>query len=173
MLTNSDAIIFGAFCLIVAEVIMIIKKVKLTRNLMIATFIMYLSVIISLLFFPIIFQEIGFDYNYNFVPFKTIIDTFENGTVYSIVIFLGNSLLLLPLGIFLRAAFNRKTVESILIILLIALLIEFLQFFIGVIIGYKYRCVDIDDFILNSIGGILGVFLYNVLPKKLKILINV
>ena len=41
--------------------------------------------------------------------------------------------------------------------LLFPLVIELLQFIIGFAIGYNYRSVDIDDFILNALGGYLGI----------------
>ena len=44
-----------------------------------------------------------------------------------------------------------------LFLLLFPLVIESLQFIIGFAIGYNYRSVDIDDFILNALGGYLGI----------------
>ena len=40
-------------------------------------------------------------------------------------------------------------------------LIEFLQLFLG-------RSVDVDDVILNTLGGLLGYLLFCFIPKKLK-----
>ena len=42
-----------------------------------------------------------------------------------------------------------------------ACLIEFLQLFLG-------RSVDVDDVILNTLGGLLGYLLFCFIPKKLK-----
>ena len=35
-----------------------------------------------------------------------------------------------------------------------------MQFIISIILGYNYKVVDIDDIILNTIGGIIGYILY-------------
>ena len=35
-----------------------------------------------------------------------------------------------------------------------------MQFIISIILGYNYKVVDIDDIILNIMGGIIGYILY-------------
>ena len=43
----------------------------------------------------------------------------------------------------------------------VSCLIEFLQLFLG-------RSVDVDDLILNTLGGLMGYLLFCLLPKKRK-----
>lgn len=169
MLTNSDAILFGFIALIIAEVILFVKKVPLARNFLIGSFILYISLIFSITLFPIVFQEIGFDYEYNFVPFKTIIASLKSFSTYSLLTLVGNIVMLLPFGFYVSASSKYSAAKGIVIILSFAFFIETMQLVIGLIIGYRYRCVDIDDFILNSIGGILGLIIYKKIPQKLKL----
>ena len=40
------------------------------------------------------------------------------------------------------------------------LLIEIVQYFIGFLIGYYYRIIDINDVIANAIGALMGYFIF-------------
>lgn len=42
-----------------------------------------------------------------------------------------------------------------------------MQFIIGMLIGYNYRSVDIDDVILNTVGGLISVLVIDYIFKKL------
>lgn len=53
-------------------------------------------------------------------------------------------------------------------IVLFSVCIELVQFIIGLLIGYNYRCVDIDDVILNSIGGIIILLIFEGIIKQVK-----
>ena len=41
-----------------------------------------------------------------------------------------------------------------------SLIIELSQFIISLFLGYTYKITDIDDLILNTIGALLGFFIY-------------
>ena len=69
---------------------------------------------------------------------------------------------MVPLG-FIIPLIQKKfnNIKSIFISSLIfSLIIESMQFIISIILGYNYKVVDIDDIILNTIGGIIGYILY-------------
>lgn len=53
-------------------------------------------------------------------------------------------------------------------IVLFSVCIELMQFIIGLLIGYNYRCVDIDDVILNSLGGIIMLLVFERIIKRVK-----
>ena len=53
-------------------------------------------------------------------------------------------------------------------IVLFSVCIELVQFIIGLLIGYNYRCVDIDDVILNSLGGIIILLIFERIIKQVK-----
>ncbi len=109
-------------------------------------------------------------YNHNFIPFKSIVDTINYG---SISIFLkqiaGNVLLFIPLGFAFPILFfkltNRKT---ILIGFTLSLAIELIQVTSGLFLGYSYRSYDIDDLILNTLGTIIGLAIYKVSSRYFK-----
>lgn len=75
----------------------------------------------------------------------------------------GNVLIFVPLG-FLPPLLWKKARHLWAALMLSAgssCMIEFLQLFLG-------RSVDVDDVILNTLGGLLGYLLFCLLPKKLK-----
>ena len=77
---------------------------------------------------------------------------------------LGNILLFVPYGYFVTRYTETKSVFQIFIVSLVtSFTVEFLQVRLG-------RSFDVDDIILNVIGGILGYFLYvalNAIRKRL------
>jgi len=159
--------------LVLYAIIMIAKKIKLNKLLFNLSFGLYLSLIIAICFFPIEIGKIGEDTLNNFIPFKSIIESItesvRTGTSYGIVSVIGNFVMLMPLGIFFNyyiKDFKRRLIN----IFLFSVGIETIQFIIGILIGYNYRCIDIDDVILNVSGGILACICINAIIKKYKIL---
>ncbi|MBR1416404.1 MAG: VanZ family protein [Bacilli bacterium] len=89
----------------------------------------------------------------NLVPFSEIF-RYEVGSKMFIYNVLGNILLFVPYGYFVARYVNGKSVYQIFIVSLItSFTVEFLQVRLG-------RSFDVDDIILNVIGGILGYFVY-------------
>lgn len=75
---------------------------------------------------------------------------------------MGNVILLFPLSLYLYIRYTNKNNEKmkvILCVVCVSLAIEFIQCIIGLIIGFQYRVVDIDDVILNTFGGIIGLLI--------------
>lgn len=108
-----------------------------------------------------LFQVVTFEYDVswatnNFIPFKEIL----RYNITSHLFFknvLGNMLLFLPFGFFTSYYLKVDKLSLPLILTLVASIsIEVVQMCIG-------RVFDVDDIILNVIGGILGYYLYNVL----------
>ncbi len=99
MLIISEAILFCFIALVVVEIVLIIKKVPIARNFVILTFGLYITLVLSITLFPIIYQEIGYDYEYNFIPFKSILSSIQNFSVYSLMTLAGNAVLLAPFGL--------------------------------------------------------------------------
>ena len=104
----------------------------------------------------------------NFIPFKEIMryKFFSKLFVKNV---LGNVLLFLPYGYFVGRYFSGKSkFLSFFLILLASISIEITQLSIG-------RVFDVDDIILNLIGGTVGyiiyllqVRIYNKLPRVIK-----
>ena len=97
-------------------------------------------------------------YGVNVVPFRTISSYFAlslKGEGYACLNLLGNVLMFLPMGIFLPCLFPkmRKLGWFLLACVLAALGAEVLQ------VLTRTGSGDIDDVILNLLGGLLGFFL--------------
>ncbi|NEU05389.1 VanZ family protein [Clostridium senegalense] len=71
-----------------------------------------------------------------------------------------NLLLILPLGIYLRYYFKKSFKQTLIITFLVSLFFEITQL-TGIygIYKYPYRVFDVDDLIINTLGGIIGYFI--------------
>ncbi|MDQ0859392.1 VanZ family protein [Bacillus sp. V2I10] len=110
----------------------------------------------------------------NLIPFKTIFNNLLGTVVAPVTIIqtAGNFLLLLPLSFALLAlkivASKYKVAQTILVI---SLLIETFQLFLNFSVsGYLYsegghRAIDIDDVILNTVGGLVGIIVFIIYKK--------
>lgn len=103
------------------------------------------------------------DYNYglsNYIPFKEIF-RYQIGSRLFIKNIIGNILLFLPYGYFTADYLKSKKVLPVaLLTMLVSLTIECVQLNIG-------RTFDIDDVILNTLGGIFGYLLYRLTEKMI------
>ncbi len=89
----------------------------------------------------------------NFIPFREIF-RYKLGSRLFVKNVIGNIILFVPFGFF--ASFyleNKKPKLTIFMSIVASLTIEFVQMSIG-------RVFDVDDIILNTLGGIIGFYLY-------------
>ncbi|HPE14599.1 MAG TPA: VanZ family protein [Bacilli bacterium] len=146
-------------------VYLITKKERfvLYKEILLVVFVIY----ILCLFQVVTFKDVSWSGS-NFIPGKEIFRYEVGSSMFYRNIF-GNMLLFLPYGFLVSYFFDIKRVYIPLILISIASLsIELTQLVIG-------RVFDVDDILLNIIGGLIGYFLYHVLdiiedkiPKKLK-----
>ena len=104
--------------------------------------------------------------SYNIIPFKTIKDfmrVLENNSnptriYHAVVNLIGNVAMFVPLGFLLPCMWEklRKFIRFIGYVIGIVLLIEVTQF--TTLLG----SLDIDDFILNTIGAIIGFIIFKI-----------
>ena len=129
--------------------------------------------------FPIQQEEIALNIEYelgqtnNFVPLRSIfgyIKDFFSG-YQSVFLFqcIGNMLLFVPYGFFTailswKQKHKKKTV--FIICFLTSLSIEILQGVFNSALGYCYRSVDVDDLLLNLLGGVIGSMAAEIVYKK-------
>ena len=104
--------------------------------------------------------------NVNLIPLETIkMYLFRKGGISHVIAvcnLLGNIVLFIPMGIYLQLfKKDKRILSSFLIIFAVSLLVEVIQFIF--VIG----SADIDDILLNCLGGIVGVFLYRLLSSFL------
>lgn len=123
------------------------KKFVLYKELTTLCFIIY----ILLLYYIVTFQDNNYGTN-NFIPFKEIL-RYKPFSILFIKNVLGNILLFVPFGIFVSLYVNKKSFLPVFLISLItSVSIEFTQTIIG-------RTADVDDVMLNVLGGLIGYFL--------------
>ena len=129
-------------------------KVVIYREILLFFFAFY----VLCLFQIVTLTDVSSSGGSNFIPFKEIMryKLFSRLFIKNVV---GNVLLFLPYGYFVGRYFAGKSKKlSFFLILLASISIEFTQLSIG-------RVFDVDDIILNVIGGLLGYFIYLFLGK--------
>jgi glycopeptide antibiotics resistance protein len=134
------------------------KKIIFYKELYSLIFILY----ILCLFEVVTFQDVNYGTS-NFIPFKEIF-RYDFGTRLFVKNIVGNILLFLPYGYFVSEYLKSNNARiTICLTVLVSTTIEFVQLYIG-------RTFDIDDIILNTVGGILGYLFYTLMKKLVSIL---
>lgn len=139
------------------------RKFCLHKEILSLIFIVY----ILCLYHVVTFQDVNYGVS-NFVPFKEIF-RYSIGSAKFFKNIVGNIVLFIPFGFFASYYLkNKKMFTSVILTLITSTTIEVVQYYIG-------RVFDIDDIILNLIGGIIGFLLFigfdairNRLPKFMK-----
>lgn len=103
----------------------------------------------------------------NLVPFKTIIQQFGdllggNFSFSPVLNLMGNILLFAPMPVFIKLC-NQKigNLFAVVITFLCIVFAETVQYFTG-------RAADIDDVILNMLGAVIALILFDLILRKLK-----
>ena len=120
-------------------------------------FTVYFEVLFYFLFFS---EEMGRTYSerayhYNLVPFKEIMRFIRYRKA------LGNIIAFMPFGTFLPIYYERcrKMWYTVLYSFELSLVVEILQ------LVFKVGSLDVDDLILNTIGGLFGFLIYDLVKK--------
>ena len=134
---------------------LIIKKEKfiLYKELTYLLFVIYLLS----LFYIVTFQDDNYG-AFNLIPFK---EMFRYNITSKLFIknIIGNILLFMPFGLFVTAYLDvRYTTPVVILTLISSISIEIVQKIIG-------RVFDVDDIILNVLGGFLGSVIFIMLDK--------
>ena len=119
------------------------KKIEIKRELILVLFIVYLLILFFIVTYPV--NEYGYN-NYNIFRELLRYKIGSSGFFNNII---GNILLFIPFGMFLRYYFKLKIISLIFITIIYSLSIETTQILIN-------RVFDIDDITLNLIGSIIG-----------------
>ena len=124
------------------------------KELISLSFIIY----ILCLFQVVTFQDNNNISSNNLIPFREMF-RYDFGSRLFFKNVLGNIIMFLPYGFFTSYFLKEKKLFPIFILTTLAsLTIEFTQLMIG-------RVFDIDDILLNIIGGVLGHYLYILILK--------
>lgn len=149
------------------HIISSMAAIKKHRGIFSVLFVAYLVLLFYFLFFSEGFGRMqGADeYHYNLVLFREI----RRFTKYRHIVgnraFLlnvfGNLIAFMPLGFFIPAL-SRKSKNGFAVVLncfLVSLLVEVIQ------LVFKLGCFDVDDLLLNTLGGLLGYMIYWICDK--------
>jgi glycopeptide antibiotics resistance protein len=129
------------------------EKFVLYKDLMFYFFVIY----ILCLFYVVTFQDVSWSTS-NFIPFKEIL-RYSIGSSMFYKNVLGNMVMFVPFGFFVSYFLKLEKLYSVTLITLItSITIEITQLLIG-------RVFDVDDLLLNLIGGIVGFLLYELVHK--------
>lgn len=142
------------------------NKINTKREIVLILFILFLIGLYSQAIIPKKINEISINNitNNNFIPFKILYDTyieiFKNNNInYFFISFLGNIIMFIPIGIFLKLLIKLNDKKIILIGFCSSLLIEICQIPLN-------RCTDIDDLILNTLGVYIGLLICKVYENR-------
>lgn len=127
------------------------EKFVIYKELLSLSFLIY----IMCLFQVVTFQDDTTWSSNNFIPFKEIM-RYNMGSRLFFKNVIGNMVMFLPYGFFISYYLDNKKLSLTFILTLItSVAIETVQLIIG-------RVFDIDDIILNVIGGTLGFYIYHI-----------
>lgn len=151
---------------------------KLVRRIFFYSFIFYLLIVVNLTIGSIVSQPFnGTDLTIQLVPFYFMKELFNmyqvNGVSWffwnSVKLTLFNFIMLMPLGLYLSGLFKIKSqLKALLVIFLVSLSIEIIQHtftYLGLITP---RSFDLDDLIMNTLGGYVAFLLYDFTKKQVK-----
>ena len=144
-------------CMVVLESIRITWLIKNNKELVLykELLIMGFTVYIMCLFYVVTFQDVSWSTS-NFTPFKEIL-RYDIGSAKFFKNVIGNMVMFVPFGFFISYFFRLSKLKVIFFLTLIAsVTIEVTQYKIG-------RVFDIDDILLNLLGGLAGYYLYKLL----------
>ncbi len=126
------------------------ERIVLYKELLMYSFVLY----ILCLFQIVTFQDGATWGTNNFIPFKEIL-RYNMGSRLFFKNVIGNMVLFLPYGFFISLFLkNEKAKLTVLLTMIISISIETVQLLIG-------RVFDIDDILLNILGGYLGYLIYH------------
>ena len=129
-------------------------KITLYKEILMLVFAIY----ILCLFQVVTFQDNVIATENNFIPFKEILRYQINSRLF-IKNVVGNMLMFFPFGFFISYYLNVEKADlTIMLTLIASIAIEIVQSLIG-------RVFDIDDIILNLLGGVFGYLIYILLKK--------
>ena len=130
------------------------EKIVIYKELLMYAFIIYTLCLFQIVTFQ---DDVSFGTN-NFIPFKEIL-RYNMGSRLFFKNVIGNMILFLPFGFFISLYLKEEKANlPLLIILITSFSIEVVQMIIG-------RVFDIDDILLNLVGGYLGYLVYYFLKK--------
>lgn len=161
------------------------KKLNLFKILIFYSFILYLIILYFLVILPLptfeeaikmsikgnlypfhFIQSIMSESSFNILDFNTYFKSLFEPCIYTVLL---NILMMIPLGIYLRGYFKLNFGKTITITFILSLFFELTQLSrLYFIYPKPYRVFDVDDVLMNTLGGILGYLIINRIINKAK-----
>ena len=144
--------------------------IKQHKRILTILYVFYLCLLFYFLFFSEGFGRMGgsAEYRYNLKPFREIMRFYRyryilGNKAFFINVF-GNVIAFMPMGFFQPLLAQKKWRGALVVLncFIVSLLVETIQ------LVFKVGCFDVDDLLLNTLGGLLGVIIYYVFQKCLK-----
>ena len=133
------------------------------RNLRQTIFIGLPLIAYLFLLFLFLFCKASSFQSVNLIPFHSILSYCTQGGPFALGNLLGNFFLLMPMGVYLALLNpNGSLPKNTVLILLFSVAVEFIQYL------FRVGAADIDDVLLNGLGGFVGVLLFCFFEKRLK-----
>lgn len=142
-------------CLVIYSTLRIayLIKNKIKFHFINETFLLVFITYVLCLFYVVTYQDVSGIGTINITPFQEIF-RYEFGSSLFVKNIIGNVLMFIPYGFFVSYFLKEKrTLMILMLTLVVSATIEYTQLKIG-------RVFDIDDILLNLIGGMLGSFIY-------------
>lgn len=171
---NSVNFVFVFLISVIISYIIYIKTKKNYTFIFVCLVTLYITFFICITIFPItilskseldmLHSRVGEYITYHqLIPFKTILGVGSFNFFRQVVC---NVLLFVPIPIIIKTIANKMSgVKVILAGMSCSFFLEIIQLLIDVITRYPCHVCDIDDFILNSIGVIIGYLLYVLISR--------
>lgn len=154
-------LVFLALCVVIVLLYKCLKIDKLQRN---ASIILSLYVVV-LLYFTVIGRYSHEEYEnriYFYYSYRRLIEHYDSQSMRQILL---NIAMLVPVGFMLPMVFNSKGkyLKAIVVSILLIIVIEFLKMLT------KTGSCEVDDIINNLLGALLGMALYHMVRRIIKI----
>ena len=150
------------------------------RVLIIYSFILYMISVYFLAIFPLpdrdsidtnspVAQLIPFTFVFDIIKesaeIKNVWMFFQNSSVYTVLF---NILMFMPFGMYLRYYFKNDLKKTLLFSFIFSLFLEITQLTgLYFIYPHPYRLFDVDDLMINTLGGIIGYLVMGIFMKFL------
>ncbi len=127
-------------------------------------FVLYLVLLLKLL---LLSRPLGSEHSLNLIPFATISNyVFSPSAVvkrFAVVNVIGNIVAFVPLGAFLPLVGRRTGIwANLLVVACASVAVEIVQGVFGL------GASDVDDVLLNTLGGLIGILFFTVLRRLLR-----
>lgn len=188
--TIKTSIIFFPIIALIFTIPYILKQyhrygsINKLRTLIVYSFILYMMTIYFLVILPLPdINNLPTDKTmYNLIPFKFIADIIKetsfnisNPSTYlkaltenCVYVALFNILMTIPFGMYLRYYYKASFKKVLILSFFLSLFFELTQLSgLYFIYPHAYRLFDVDDLILNTLGGVVGYLLFGLVEKYL------